>query len=80
MIASVGVIRPFLSVLAARQARLMSHFRYTGSLLQWIGSMNNSQERAKQVLQEELRKRRGITKPLPDRSQHVRDKVNEIFA
>jgi hypothetical protein len=31
--------------------------------------MNNSQERAKQVLQEELKKRRGITKPLPDRCE-----------
>lgn len=28
--------------------------------------MNQSQERAKRVLQEELRKRRGITKSLPD--------------
>jgi hypothetical protein len=31
--------------------------------------MNSSQERAKQVLQDELKKRRGITKPLPDRGQ-----------
>ena len=31
--------------------------------------MNTSQERAKQVLQEELKKRRGITKALPDRGE-----------
>jgi len=31
--------------------------------------MNNSQQRAKQVLQEELKKRRGITKPLPARGE-----------
>jgi hypothetical protein len=33
--------------------------------------MNNSQVRAKQVLQDELKKRRGITKPLPDRGESV---------
>jgi hypothetical protein len=31
--------------------------------------MNSSQERAKQVLQDELKQRRGITKPLPDRGE-----------
>jgi hypothetical protein len=31
--------------------------------------MNNSQERAKQVLQEEIKKRRGLTIQLPDRGE-----------
>jgi hypothetical protein len=37
--------------------------------LKRVGTMNSSQERAKQVLQEELKKRRGITKLLPDKGE-----------